>query len=96
MRSMTDEGRRRPWPRFHPNAPTAHDEHNKTESRPMTERPIDPDAVIDAMAPLLGLVIGESSRAPVKTHLEIAARYAALLDEADLSDHEEPAPVFTP
>ena len=48
------------------------------------------------MAPLLGLVVGESSRAPVKTHLEIAARYAALLDEADLSDHEEPAPVFTP
>jgi Protein of unknown function (DUF4089) len=62
----------------------------------MTERPFDPDAIIDAMAPLLGLVIAESSRAPVKTHLEIAARYAALLDEADLSDHEEPAPVFTP
>jgi hypothetical protein len=62
----------------------------------MTERPFDPDAMIDAMAPLLGLVVSESSRAPVKTHLEIAARYAALLDEADLSDHEEPAPVFTP
>ena len=62
----------------------------------MTERPFDPDAIIDAMAPLLSLVIGESSHAPVKTHLEIAARYAALLDEADLSDHEEPAPVFTP
>lgn len=62
----------------------------------MTERPFDPDAVIDAIAPLLGLVVGEASRAPVKTHLEIAARYAALLEEAKLSDHEEPAPVYTP
>jgi hypothetical protein len=62
----------------------------------MTERPFDPDAIIDAMSPLLDLVVGASSRAPVKTHLEIAARYAALLDEAHLSDHEEPAPVYTP
>ena len=62
----------------------------------MTERPFDPNAVIDAMAPLLDLVVGESSRAPVKTHLEIAAGYAALLEGANLSDHEEPAPVYTP
>jgi hypothetical protein len=64
--------------------------------RPMTEKPFDSDAVIDAMAPLLGLVVGEVSRGPVKTHLEIAARYAALVDEAEISDHEEPAPVFSP
>jgi Protein of unknown function (DUF4089) len=62
----------------------------------MTEPPFDADAVIDALAPLLGIVIGESSRGLVKTHLEIAARYAALLEQADLGDHEEPAPVFTP
>ena len=54
------------------------------------------DAIIKAMVPLLGLVVGDSSIAAVKTHLEIAARYAALLEEAALSDHEEPAPVFTP
>jgi hypothetical protein len=66
------------------------------ENRNMTELPFDADAIIDAMAPLLGLGVGEASRGPVKTHLEIAARYAALLEEADLDDHEEPAPVFTP
>ena len=60
----------------------------------MSEPDFDADAVIAAMAPLLGLVVGEASRAPVRTHLEIAARYAALLEEAALDDHEEPAPVF--
>jgi hypothetical protein len=62
----------------------------------MNEPAFDADAVIEAMAPLLGLVVGEASWAPVKTHLEIAARYAALLEQAALGDHEEPAPVFTP
>jgi hypothetical protein len=62
----------------------------------MTEPAFDADAIIEAMAPLLGLVVGEASCGAVKTHLEIAARYAALMEEADLSDHEEPAPVFTP
>jgi hypothetical protein len=62
----------------------------------MNEPVFDADAIIEAMAPLLGLAVGDSSLAAVKTHLEIAARYAALLEEAALSDHEEPAPVFTP
>jgi Protein of unknown function (DUF4089) len=62
----------------------------------MREPVFDVDAVIDAMAPLLGLVVDESSHAQVKVHLDIAARYAALMEEANLSDHEEPAPVFTP
>jgi hypothetical protein len=62
----------------------------------MNESAFDADALIEAMAPLLGLVIGEASRAPVKAHLEIAARYAALLEQAPLGDREEPAPVFTP
>ncbi|WP_158816366.1 DUF4089 domain-containing protein [Methylocapsa sp. S129] len=62
----------------------------------MTEPTFNADAIIDALAPLLGLVVGAASRDAVKTHLDIAARYAALMEEADLSDHEEPAPVFTP
>ncbi|MGA2792136.1 MAG: DUF4089 domain-containing protein [Roseiarcus sp.] len=62
----------------------------------MKEPAFDADAVIEAMAPLLGLVVGEASRGPVKTHLEIAARYAALLEQVAIGDHEEPAPVFTP
>jgi hypothetical protein len=62
----------------------------------MSEPVFDANAIIEAMAPLLGLVVGEASRGPVKTHLEIAARYAALMEEAALGDHEEPAPVFTP
>ena len=62
----------------------------------MSEPAFDAEALIEAMAPLLGLVVGEASREPVRTHLEIAARYAALLEQIALGDHEEPAPVFTP
>ena len=62
----------------------------------MTELVFDADAIIDAMAPLLGLAVSEASKEPVKIHLEIAARSAALLEEAVLDDHEEPAPVYTP
>jgi len=57
---------------------------------------IDADAVIDAASRSLGLVVDEPSRPHVKTHLEIAARMAALLLEHKLDDREEPAPVFTP
>ena len=62
----------------------------------MTEPIFNADTFIEAIAPLLGLFVGDASRAAVKTHLDIAARYAALLEEAAISDHEEPAPVFTP
>ena len=62
----------------------------------MTEPIFDADAFIEATAPLLGLVVGDGSQAAVKTHLDIAARYAALLEGAAIADHEEPAPVFTP
>jgi hypothetical protein len=62
----------------------------------MTEPTFNAGAFIEAMAPLLGLTVGDASQAAVKTHLEIAARYAALLEEAAISDHEEPAPVFAP
>jgi hypothetical protein len=62
----------------------------------MKNEPFDPDAIIDAVAPLLGLSIDETSRPQVKTHLEIAKCMAALLFETELDDHEEPGPVFTP
>jgi hypothetical protein len=62
----------------------------------MNEPDFDPDAMIAALAPLLGLVVGEASQRQVKAHLEIAARHAALLDEATLDDHEEPAPIYVP
>ncbi|MGD0722752.1 MAG: AtzG-like protein [Roseiarcus sp.] len=62
----------------------------------MSEAAFDADAIVDAMAALLGVVVPEASREPVRVHLEIAAAYAALLEEAELGDHEEPAPVFTP
>ncbi len=61
----------------------------------VNEPPFDPDAVIDAIAPLLDLTVDDASRPQVKTHLEIAARMAALLFERKLDDREEPGPVFT-
>jgi hypothetical protein len=62
----------------------------------MKEESFDVEALIDAMAPLLGLTVDEASRSQVKTHLEIAARMATLLLERPLDDREEPAPVFVP
>jgi hypothetical protein len=61
----------------------------------MPEKPFDPDAVIDAIAPLLDLAVDDASRPQIKAHLEIAARMAALLFERTIDDREEPAPVFT-
>jgi hypothetical protein len=62
----------------------------------MTNDPdFDPDAIIDAVAPWLELTVDDASRPHVKTHLEIAARMAALLFEHQLDDREEPGPVFT-
>jgi hypothetical protein len=62
----------------------------------MKEESFDAKAVIDALAPLLGLTIDEASRPQVEAHLEIAAQMAALLLEHQLDDHQEPGPVFTP
>jgi hypothetical protein len=62
----------------------------------VSEPVFDADAIIETMAPLLGLVVGEASRGAVKTHLEIAVRFAALMEGAEIDDHEEPAPVFKP
>jgi len=67
-----------------------------SESNGMSAPDFDADGVIATMAPLLGLVVDDAQQRVVKTHLEIAARYAKLMEAAELDDHEEPAPVFTP
>jgi hypothetical protein len=56
----------------------------------------DPEALVDAMAPLLGLALPPDSRAETIVHLRIAAQQAELLLSAGLDDGEEPAPVFKP
>ena len=62
----------------------------------MTAAPFDPDALIDAMAPLLRLTLTPESRAQTAVHLRIAAEQAALLLSAPIDDEDEPAPVFVP
>jgi hypothetical protein len=61
----------------------------------MSSPPFDPDALIDAMSPLLGLTLTPESRAEAAVHLRIAAQQAEKLDLVALDDAEEPAPVFT-
>ncbi len=61
----------------------------------MSSEPFDPEAVIDAMAPLLGLALTPESRTQTAAHLKIAAQQAEKLLSIALDDAEEPAPVFT-
>jgi Protein of unknown function (DUF4089) len=56
---------------------------------------VDPEALIDAMSPLLGLTLTPESRAQTALHLRIAAQQAEKLFSIGLDDAEEPAPVFT-
>jgi len=60
----------------------------------MTPAPFDPEALVEAMAPLLGLTLTPESRAGTILHLRVAAEQAELLLSAQLEDGEEPAPVF--
>ena len=62
----------------------------------MTPDSFDPEALADAMAPLLGLIQTPESRAQTIVHLRIAAEEAAKLLSLPCDDQEEPAPVFTP
>jgi hypothetical protein len=62
----------------------------------MTSVPFDPEALIDAMAPLLGLTLTPDSRAETISQLRVAAQQAELVLSAPLDEREEPAPVFTP
>ena len=61
----------------------------------MTPDSFDPEALADAMAPLLGLTLTPESRAETIVHLRIAAEQAEKLLSISLDDSEEPAPVFT-
>jgi Protein of unknown function (DUF4089) len=61
----------------------------------MSSEPFDPEALIEAVAPLLGLTLGPESRAQTALHLRIAAQQAEKLLSIALDDAEEPAPVFT-
>ena len=54
----------------------------------------DPDAVMDAMAPLLGLTIRPDYRQGIATNLLVTARWATLVVEAETGDDAEPAPIF--
>ncbi len=63
----------------------------------MTDKPeFDPETIIDAMAPLLGLDIRPEYRPGVATNLKVTAGLAALVLEFPLDDHAEPAAVFHP
>ena len=61
----------------------------------MTAKTFDPEAVVDAVAPLLGLTLTPESRAQTIVHLRIAAEQAERLLSVSLDDRQEPAPVFT-
>jgi hypothetical protein len=61
----------------------------------VTRNAFDPEAVVDAMAPLLGLMLTPESRAQTLVHLRIAAEQAEKLLSVPLDDQQEPAPVFT-
>ena len=61
----------------------------------MTAKVFDPEAVVDSMAPLLGLTLTPESRAQTLVHLRIAAEQAEKLLSVPLDDRQEPAPVFT-
>jgi 1-carboxybiuret hydrolase subunit AtzG-like len=62
----------------------------------MNSIPFDHEALIDALAPLIGVALPPESRAQTALHLRIAAQQAELLLSAALDDDEDPAPVFTP
>jgi hypothetical protein len=61
----------------------------------VTAKVFDAEAVVDAMAPLLGLTLTPESRAQTLVHLRIAAEQAEKLLSVPLDDRQEPAPVFT-
>jgi hypothetical protein len=61
----------------------------------MSSASFDPEALIDAMSPLLEFILTPESRVRTALHLRIAAQQAEKLFALSLDDAEEPAPVFT-
>lgn len=62
----------------------------------MSGEAFDPEAVIDALAPMLGIVVAEADRKDVANHLAVAKRIAADVLAFELEDDAEPAPVYRP
>ena len=60
----------------------------------MSSKLPDFDLWIAAVAPLVHLEIAPEYRAGVKANLKTAAKMAAILEKAPLTDETEPAPVF--
>lgn len=60
----------------------------------MNRDDFDADALIDAMAPFLGLPVEEAYRPGIAGHLEAARRIARDVLDFETSDETEPAPVF--
>jgi hypothetical protein len=57
--------------------------------------PNDPlDDLITATADVLALPIDPAWRPAVRSHLEVTLRLARLVDELELPDDAEPAPIF--
>jgi 1-carboxybiuret hydrolase subunit AtzG-like protein len=61
----------------------------------VTGNAFDPEAMVEAVAPLLGVALTPESRASTIVHLKIAAEHAQKLLSVPLDDGDEPAPVFT-
>ncbi len=61
----------------------------------MTDKTFDPEALVEAMAPLLDIALTPQSRAETIVHLKIAAEQAALLLSGPI-DEDEPASVYRP
>ena len=57
-------------------------------------KPFDPEALIEAMAPLLGLVIDPAFRPGIVTNLGVTARFAAIVLDAPGDAEDDQAPVF--
>jgi hypothetical protein len=59
----------------------------------MTLETFDPEALVEALAPVFGFTLTAESRAQTVLRLRIAAEQATLLIAAEIGDLTEPAPV---
>jgi hypothetical protein len=53
-------------------------------------------AFVDSVSSMIGLSIPAASKPVVAANLEVASRMAALLENFELDEREEPAPVYRP
>jgi RNAse (barnase) inhibitor barstar len=52
------------------------------------------DALVDAAAKAMGLPIEPAWKPAIKANLQVSLRLAAIVEEFELPDEAEPAPVF--